>query len=95
VPTNTQYLKRINTAGVFPLVVVNRNVSNLANRKQVLVYDQGIFIGVVSDKGSKKSKTILNVKSGDTITVYDLAGNLLNTPVGTTMGSGLTTISLP
>jgi len=95
VPTNTQYLKRINTAGVFPLVVVNRNVSNLANRKQVLVYDQGIFIGVVSDKGSKKSKTILNVKSGDTITVYDLAGSLLNTPVGTTMGSGLTTISLP
>jgi len=61
----------------------------------VLVYDQGIFIGVVSDKGSKKSKTILNVKSGDTITVYDLAGSLLNTPVGTTMGSGLTTISLP
>ena len=82
----TIYTKRINTNALCTLTVLNRNTGNNPARNQVLVYEQGVFIGIVGSRGRLKSKEILKVKQGDNIRVYDINANLLNTPAGTTMG---------
>jgi hypothetical protein len=79
------YGKRINTSSLCTLTILNRNTTNNPARKQVLVYDMGVFIGIVGSRGKLKSKAILNVKQGNNILVTDLAGNPLN-GAGTTMG---------
>lgn len=80
------YNRKVNTNNLCTLTILNSNVGGTASRNQVLVYDSGVFIGIVSSRGAYKSKDIFNIKQGNLITVKDTDGVLLNTAPGTTMG---------
>jgi prepilin-type N-terminal cleavage/methylation domain-containing protein len=77
------YLKRINANALCTVTVFNQSVGS-AVKQQVLVYEQGVFIGIVGSRGKLKSKDLFKVKLGNTVTVYDTttpSPTLLNTTV--------------
>lgn len=82
----SSYTRRINQSAQCTLNVVNLNTANNSVSNQILVKDTGIFIGIVSSYGAYKSKSFLNIRSGNNIKLYDTSGNHINNnPTGDTM----------
>jgi prepilin-type N-terminal cleavage/methylation domain-containing protein len=94
----TTYGRRVNTNTSCTLTVFNRNTLSKAVLNEVLVYDSGVLIGVVTSRGAYKRQVFYNIKAGDNIRVYDTTSpspNLKNTPAGTSMACpGPTTITI-
>jgi general secretion pathway protein G len=84
---SSSYNRKVNANPLCTLTVLNRNTGNLAARKQVLVYDTGVLVGVVTSRGALKQKSIFNIKSGNPITIYDTTSTPL---VNTTLSCGTT-----
>jgi prepilin-type N-terminal cleavage/methylation domain-containing protein len=71
----SNYTRRISAASLCTLTVLNGNTSPTGVKRQVLVYDSGLLIGVVSNQGASKSKSIFNLRTGNTITAFGTDGS--------------------
>lgn len=87
----TTYNRRVNQSVTCTLTVLNRNASDTAAKRQVLVYDTGLLIGVVSSRGNYKSRQIFNIKTGDIITTFDSTG----AATAPTSQTACTTVTIP
>jgi prepilin-type N-terminal cleavage/methylation domain-containing protein len=79
------YNRRVSTGTLCSLTIVNASVNN-TNRKQVLVYDSGLLVGVVSNRGAYKYKTFTSLRQGNTITIFDTAPSPAQIGQNITMG---------